>query len=89
MADDRLDSLVILLDLPRFGEVIAHVAAAFAKLRDIEEPDYSGDEMRELAISTWRHLCFMADREEFKATAEKEIEQLTAPVGPQHKPESV
>ena len=89
MADDRklVDDIVIMLDLPRFGEVIAHVAAAFAEMRGIEEPDYDGQEMRELAISTWRHVCFMADREEFKASVGKDLKQLTSPQGPQHRPE--
>ena len=89
MADDRklVDDIVIMLDLPRFGEVIAHVAAAFAEMRGIEEPDFSGQEMRDLAVSTWRHVCFMADREDFKATAAKEIEKLTSPAAPEHKPE--
>jgi len=88
-SDNRklVDDIVIMLDLPRFGEVIAHVAAAFAEMRGVEEPDYEGQEMRDLALSTWRHLCYMADREEFKATATKEIEELTAPAGPQHRPE--
>lgn len=84
---DLINDLVIMLDLPRFGEVIAHVAAAFAEMRGIEEPDFDGQEMRELAISTWRHVCFMADREEFKAAAAREIEQITSPQGPQHRPE--
>ena len=53
------------------------VAAAFAALRDIEEPDYSGEEMRELAISTWRHVCFMADREEFKASLDRDLAKLS------------
>lgn len=90
MTDDRklLENLVILLDLPRFGEVVAHVAASFASIRGIEEPDFDGQEMRELAISAWRHVVFMADREQFKASVDKDIEQLTAPTGrPQHKPE--
>ena len=82
MATDReqIENLVIMLDLPRFGEVIAHVAAAFAKIRDIEEPDYGGQEMRDLAISAWRHVCFMADREEFKASVDRDIEALASPV---------
>lgn len=84
---DLINDLVIMLDLPRFGEVIAHVAAAFAEMRGIEKPDYDGQEMRELAISAWRHVCYMVDREDFKATAVREIEQLTAPQGPQHRPE--
>lgn len=84
---DPLDSTIIMLDLPRFGEVIAHVAAKFAEMREIEEPDFEGQEMRDLAISTWRHLCFMADREMFKASVSKDIEQIAAPTGPQHKPE--
>jgi hypothetical protein len=84
---DLLNDLVIMLDLPRFGEVIAHVAAAFAEMRGIEEPDFDGQEMRELAISTWRHVCFMADREQFKASVGKDLEALTASQGPQHRPE--
>lgn len=84
---DLINDLVIMLDLPRFGEVIAHVAAAFAEMRGVEEPDYDGQEMRELAISTWRHVCFMADREEFKASVSGDLEQLTAAQGPQHRPE--
>lgn len=84
---DLINDLVIMLDLPRFGEVIAHVAAAFAEMRGIEEPDFDGQEMRELAISTWRHVCFMADREEFKASVGKDLEQIAAPQGPQHRPE--
>lgn len=88
MSDDRLlNDIVIMLDLPRFGEVIAHVAAAFAGMRGVEEPDYEGQEMRDLAISTWRHVCFMADREEFKASVGKDLKELTAPTGPQHRPE--
>lgn len=88
MADrDLLDNLVIMVDLPRFGEVIAHVASAFAEMRGIEQPDFEGQEMRELAISAWRHLCYMVDREDFKASVGKDLEQLVAPQGPQHKPE--
>lgn len=88
MADrGYLDDIVIMLDLPRFGEVIAHVAAKFAEMRGIEDPDFEGQEMRELAISAWRHLCFMADREMFKASVNKDLEQITAPTGPQHRPE--
>lgn len=87
MSDDLLSDLAIMLDLPRFGEVIAHVAAAFAEMRGIEEPDFNGQEMCELAISTWRHVCFMADREEFKASVGKDLERITAPQGPQHRPE--
>lgn len=86
-ARDLLDDLVIMLDLRRFGEVIAHVAAAFAEMRGVEEPDFDGQEMRELAVSAWRHLCFMADREQFKASVNKDLEQIAAPTGPQHRPE--
>lgn len=86
-ARDYLDGIVIMLDLPRFGEVVAHVAAAFADMREIEEPDYEGQEMRNLALSAWQHLCFMADREKFKASVNDDLEQLTSSTGPQHRPE--
>lgn len=80
--DDLIDNLAIMLDLPRFGEVIAHVAFAFAATREMKPP--TDEELRELAISTWKHVCFMADREEFKASASRDIEQLTAPTGPEY-----
>lgn len=92
MTDDRLDDLIIILDLARFGEIVAHVAAAFAQIREIDEPDFEGQEMRDLAISAWRHVVFMYDRERFKVSVAKDLETIsTEPLapqdGPQHRPE--
>jgi hypothetical protein len=74
MAD--LDSIRITLDLERFGELVAHVAGAFAEIRGIDPPDFEGQEMRELAISSYRHVEYMADRSQFKRSVEFDLETL-------------
>jgi len=52
------------------------VAACFAQLRDLDPPDFSGEEMRSLAIGGWKHVMHMADREVFKASIASDLAAL-------------
>jgi len=96
-----LDKIVITMDLPRLGELIAAIATSLCEIRDLEPVDYDGEEMRELAVAGWRYVNFMHDRAEFARSVEKDISDLDAqsdesqpcvyggegPNGPEHKPE--
>ncbi len=95
MTEPNYDDITVLLDLPRLGELIAHVAHTLCELREIELPDLESQEMRTLAISGWRHVCFMADRAEFAQSVEADLAALDEPVpqvdvtsrGVTHRPE--
>jgi hypothetical protein len=82
------DEIRVIMDLPRLGELIAHVAASFAAIREIDPPDFGGDEMRELAISGWRYCVHMNDRAEFARSVQSDLAALDAiPTEPQHRSE--
>lgn len=72
----RLDDVRIILDLERLGELIAAVAHKFTLIRDIEPPDFDGEEMRELAIAGWEHVRLMGDRANFAASVLQDLEKL-------------
>jgi hypothetical protein len=88
-----IDSIRIIMDLERLGELIGHVANAFAKLRDVEPPDFDGQEMRDLAVSGWQYVQHMSDRAEFANSVKGGLENLDEAAsellspGPQHNPE--
>lgn len=85
---DQYDEIRVIMDLPRLGELIAAVATRFAQIREIDPPDYDGEEMRDLAISGWRHVQHMFDRAEFTSSVMKDLEQLDkVETGPQHRSE--
>jgi hypothetical protein len=86
----NLDNVRIILDLERLGELIAHIAVAFAQIREVDLPDFDGEEMRQLAISGWRYCMHMSDRAQFAASVNADLAQLDeVPFveEPQHKPE--
>jgi hypothetical protein len=92
---DDLDAIRIVMDLPRLGELIAHIASAFAQIRGLEPPDFDGDEMRELAVSGWQYCVHMHDRADFARSVERDLAALNdVPIdpapeepGPEHRPE--
>lgn len=87
---DEYSDIRVILDLPRLGELIAAVADAFTKIREIDPPDYNGDEMRLLAIAGWHHCQFMSDRTMFQASVAADIaalEELPTTPEPNHQSE--
>lgn len=89
-----LDKIVITMDLPRLGELIAAVAAEMCEIRDLEPVDYDGDEMKKLAVAGWQYVCFMHDRADFAKSVQNDLDALNEPVtggespnGPEHKTE--
>lgn len=93
MADEQdekpnFDEVRVIMDLERIGELIAAVATRFAQIRGIDPPDYDGAEMRDLAVSGWRHIEYMDDRARFAESVTSDLEALTsAPAEPQHRSE--
>lgn len=86
--------IVIQLDLPRLGELIARVADTLCKLREIEPFDVDSEEASVLAIDGWRYVCHMTDRAEFARSVQSDLSKLDAPisdtpkgVSPEHRPE--
>jgi hypothetical protein len=77
--ESRIDDLRIFLDLPCLGELIAAVALRLTQLRGIEPPDYEGQEMRDLAITGYLQVEFMADREKFKSSILSDLDNLDKP----------
>jgi hypothetical protein len=73
---EYIDSIRVILDLERLGELIAHVATAFAVIRDVEPPDLDGQEMRDLAVSGWNYVQHMTDRAEFAHSVQGDLENL-------------
>lgn len=73
---ERLDDIRIVLNLAHLGELIAHIATHMTVLREIDPPNYDGEEMKTLAISGWQYCVHMADREHFKASVEGDLEKL-------------
>lgn len=85
---DKYSDIRVIMDLPRLGELIAHVAVAFAQIRGLEPPDFDGQEMKDLAVSGWRYCMHMHDRAEFAASVQADLEKLSAPEPqPEHRPE--
>jgi hypothetical protein len=84
-----LSDVRVIMDLERLGELIACVALRLTQLRGIEPPNFDGDEMRDLAITGWRQVEFMADREDFKQSIFSDLENLDkVPAdAPAHRPE--
>ena len=75
MSDD-LDDIRIIMDLPRLGELTAHIAATFAQMRDVEVPDWDGEEGRAIALASWQYACFMSDRAEFARSVNSDLAAL-------------
>lgn len=73
---DQYASIRIIMDLPRLGELIGFVAGEFARIREIEAPDYTGDEMRQLAIGGWNYVCHMNERAAFAESVLTDLAQL-------------
>lgn len=87
MAEDgesttNTDDIRIIMDLARLGELIAAVAQKFTEIRDIEPPDFDGEEMRQLAVAGWRHCVHMFDRAEFAASVTRDLETLESTEDP-------
>ncbi len=76
---DDLERITVFMDLERLGELIAAVAHRMTVLRGIDPPDFDGEEMRDLAVTGWRHVCMMADRAEFTASVMGDLEKLDSP----------
>lgn len=88
----QIDSIRVIMDLERLGELIGAVAAKFADLRGIEPPDFDGQEMRELAVAGWKHVQHMADRADFAKSVQGGLENLDEAASellqsPQHRTE--
>lgn len=89
--DLDLNGIRIILSLERLGELISAVTAKFAQIRNIDPPDLTGQEMRDVAVVGWQHCLFMSDREEFKRDVLSDLDNLDkdapAEKTPVHKPE--
>jgi hypothetical protein len=90
---EYIDGIRVVMDLERLGELIGAVAVRFASLRGIEPPDFDGEEMRDLAVTGWKHVQHMADRADFAKSVHSGLEnideaaaELLAPK-PQHQSE--
>jgi hypothetical protein len=94
--DTPVDQIRVIMDLSRLGELIAAIATKFALIREIDPPDYDGEEMKELALYGWQHCLYMSDRSAFAESVKTDLEMLellgTQPRDsqdsePQHRPE--
>lgn len=93
----RPEDITIHLDLDRFGELVGRVGSEFARVAGLEQFDPNGELARHLVIDAWRYVCHMADRAEFVAQTQRDLEALDAPpsepqtptnpFGTQHLPE--
>lgn len=89
VAEEDLDSLRILLSLPRLGELVARVAARLTDMRNIEPPDFDGEEMRELAIDAFRYCLHMNERQILVDSFMSDLDSLpmAEESRPAHRPE--
>lgn len=72
----RPEDIVIHLALERFGELVGRVCSELCRVRGIEEFDVHSDEAKHMCIDAWRYVCHMADRAEFVASAQADLEKL-------------